>query len=203
MLPWGNNGDSSFQFFAPPVTQTNPGKRAPGKIRARWSNKTRYNPIKTKRSNTPETSVTNMDITDANKAKVPLSFKVCERFRPSCSFCKQNVSHPHPKSHIGQMEIGGGTYKYTKAKRGTYLLSDWDIPKLQSNPNSKPEVDKINMDKINLEHDNPQEEWIHITDLLILPATTDKEETATMEEKTDTETRYQQEEENYELQQKI
>ena len=73
VLPWLNNGNNPFQFSAPPVTQTNPRKRAPGKIRASWSNKARYNPIKTKRPNTPETSVTNMDIMD--KAKVPLQLK--------------------------------------------------------------------------------------------------------------------------------
>ena len=36
VLPWGNDGNSSFQFSAPPVTQTNPRKRVPHKIRARW-----------------------------------------------------------------------------------------------------------------------------------------------------------------------
>ena len=57
MLQLGN----TFQFSAPPVTQTKPRNRATGKIRARWSNKARYNPMKTKRSNTPEISVINMD----------------------------------------------------------------------------------------------------------------------------------------------
>ena len=36
---------NTFQFLAPPVTQTNPKKRVPGKVRARWSNEARYNPI--------------------------------------------------------------------------------------------------------------------------------------------------------------
>ena len=97
VLPWGNNGNSSFKFSAPPVRQTNPRKRAPSKIRARWSNKATCNPMKTKRPNTPETPVTNMDITDMDKAKVPLPVKVCKQFRPSCSFCKQNVLHHSPQ----------------------------------------------------------------------------------------------------------
>ena len=59
------------------------------------------------------------------------------------------------------------------------------------------------MDKVCLEHDNPQEEQIQVTDLLIPPPTMDKEEKATTEEKTDAETRYQQEEEKYKLQKKI
>ena len=71
VLQWGN----TFQFSAPPVTQTNPRKRAPGKIRARWSNMAIYNPMKTKRPNTPETSLTKMDMTDMDKVKVPLSVK--------------------------------------------------------------------------------------------------------------------------------
>ena len=60
--------------------------------------------------------------------------------------------------------------------------------KPQSNLDSKPEVDKINMD-------NPPQEQIQVTDSLILPPTMDKEEKATTEEKMDAETRYQQEEE--------
>ena len=75
VFPWSNNGNT-FQFCAPPMTQNNPRMRAPGKIRARWSNKTRYNPMKTKRPNTPEKSVTDMDITDMDKMKAPLSVKV-------------------------------------------------------------------------------------------------------------------------------
>ena len=96
VLQWGNNGDT-FQFSAPQVTQTNPRKRAPGKIRARWSNKARYNPIKTKRPNTPETSVTDMGTTELNKTEAPLSVKVCKRFGLFCSFCKQNILHPSPQ----------------------------------------------------------------------------------------------------------
>ena len=42
-----------FQFSVAPMVQNNPGKRAPGKVRARWSNKSRYNPMKAKRPNYP------------------------------------------------------------------------------------------------------------------------------------------------------
>ena len=48
VLPW-NNGNT-LQFSSPPMTQNNP-RKAPGKIRARWSNKSRYIPMKTKRPN--------------------------------------------------------------------------------------------------------------------------------------------------------
>ena len=59
----------AFQFLAPPVTQTNPQKRAPGKFRT-----------KIKRPNTPNLPMTNMDTTDSNKVEAPLSVKVCDRF---------------------------------------------------------------------------------------------------------------------------
>ena len=78
ILQW----DNSFQFSAPPVTQTNPRKRTPGKVRARWSNKARYYPMKTKRPNTPDLPETNMDMMDSDKVKAPLSVKVCNRFGP-------------------------------------------------------------------------------------------------------------------------
>ena len=78
------------------------------------------------------------------------------------------------------------------------------MPKPQSEPNSKLEVDKIDIDKLNLEQDNPREEWIKVTDSLIPPPTTSvEEEKATMEELMEMETKYQQEEEKYGLQQKV
>ena len=77
-----------------------------------------------------------------------------------------------------------GTYRYKKANGGTNLLADWNLPEPQSNPNSKLEVDTINMDTLCLEHDNPQEEHIQVTDSLIPPPATDREEKATAKEKT-------------------
>ena len=50
VLPW-NNGNT-FQFSAPPMISRNLRKRAPGKIRARQSSKSRYNPMKARRPNT-------------------------------------------------------------------------------------------------------------------------------------------------------
>ena len=44
VLPW-NNGNT-FQFFAPPMMSRNLERRASGEIRAKWSSKSRYNPIK-------------------------------------------------------------------------------------------------------------------------------------------------------------
>ena len=43
-----------FQLSAPPMMSRNPRKRTPGKIRARQSSKSRYNPMKMRRPNTQE-----------------------------------------------------------------------------------------------------------------------------------------------------
>ena len=96
VLQWCN----SFQFPTHQVTQTaqtNPGKRVPGKIRARWSIKARYIPTKMKRPNTLDLPLTYMDMIDSDKANGPLSVKVCDRFGPMCQFCKQSTQHPSPQ----------------------------------------------------------------------------------------------------------
>ena len=80
--------------------------------------------------------------------------------------------HPSPQESDWSDRDWTGRHTNTQKQTGeTSLLPQWYLPKPQSNPNSKPEVDKINMDKINLKHDNPQEELIQVTDLLILPPT--------------------------------
>ena len=156
--------------------------------------------MKTNRPNTPETSVTKMDTTDMDKTKVPLSVKGCRRFGPSCHFCKQSIQHPSPQQSDWSDRDWTGGHADTQKKTGeTNLLSDWDLPKSQSYLDSKLEVDKINMDRLSLKHDNLPEEQIQVTDLLIPPPTMDEEEKATTEKKMDVERRYQQEEEKYEL----
>ena len=90
----------SFLFPIHPVTkttQTNPGKMASGKIRARWSIKARYKPMRPKRPNTLDLALTNTDMMGSNKVMVSLSVKVCHRFGPMCQFCKQSTQHPSPQ----------------------------------------------------------------------------------------------------------
>ena len=82
-----------FKFSATPMTQNKARKRAPGKIRARWSNKSRCSPIKAKRLNTLEMTMTNLDTIDIDK-KAPLPVKICDRYGLSCSFCKQCTPNP-------------------------------------------------------------------------------------------------------------
>ena len=60
------------------------------------------------------------------------------------------------------------------------------------------------MNKLSLDHDNPQEEQIQVTDSLILPPTMDEEKKNTTQEKMDVETNNDwQEEEEFEIWQKI
>ena len=127
VLPW-NNGNT-FQFSAPHMTQNNPKKRAPGKIRARCSNKSRYNPMKAKRPNTPEMIMTNLDTIDKDK-NVPLLVKICDEYGPSCSFCRQEAPHPSPQeSDWSDKDWNGTRTKAQKETGETNLLSDWDLPK--------------------------------------------------------------------------
>ena len=91
--------------------------------------------MKTKRPNTPETPVTNMDITDMDKAKLPLSVKVCERFGPSCSFCKQNILHPSPQESDWLDRDWTAGHTNTQKQIGeTNLLSNWDLTKPNLTP---------------------------------------------------------------------
>ena len=114
-------------------------------------------------------TTTKLDNIDTDK-KVPLSVKICNRFGPSCSFCKQNILHPSPQESDWSDRDGTGTHKTTQKETGeTNLLSDWDLPKPQSESDRKPEVDKLDIDKLNFEQDSPKEEWIEITDLLTPP----------------------------------
>ena len=75
------------------------------------------------------------------------------------------------------------------------------MPKPQSEPNSKPEVEKLDIDMLHLEQDSLKEEQIEATNSLIPPPTmSEEEEKATTQEMMEVETRYQQEEEKYKLQ---
>ena len=89
-------------------------------------------------------------------------------------------------------------------------MLDWDLPKPQSEPDPRTEVDKLDIGKLHIEQDSPKEEQIKVTDsLMLLPMS--EEEKATMErimeetmgELTEANKRYQLEEEKYVLHQKV
>ena len=157
--------------------------------------------MKMKRPNTLDSPVPNMDMTDSIKAKVPFSVKVCNRFGTMCQFCKQSA--PHPSLQESDWMDGDWTGEQTKTQKSvgeTNLMSDWDLPSPQYNPNSEPvEIDKINIDKLSLDLDYPQEELVEIPNSLIPPPTTEEVEKTTTQEKTDLGTdSNQQEGEDYE-----
>ena len=116
VLPW-NNGNT-FQFSVPPMTQNNSRKRAPGKVRARWSNRSRYNPMKAKRPNTPGMTMTNLDIIDVDK-KVPLTSK---RYATGMDHLAHSASRvlliPYPKGQTGQIKIGMGQEQRHEKRQG-------------------------------------------------------------------------------------
>ena len=92
--------------------------------------------------------MTKLDNIDIDK-KVPLSVKICIRFGLSCSLCNHNILHPPPQESDWSDGDCTGAHKTTQKETGvTNLLSDWDLPKPQSKPDSKLEVDKLDMDKL-------------------------------------------------------
>ena len=69
--------------------------------------------------------------------KAPSPVKVCDRFGPSCSFCKQGAPHPSPQESDWSSKDWDGTRTKTrteiKKKAGeTNLLSDCNLPKPES-----------------------------------------------------------------------
>ena len=109
-LPW--NTGRTFQFFSPPNMPRNSRKRTPDKIRTRWSDKNRFNPIKTTRPNTPQKRVTELDAIGID-IEAPVPVKVCHKFRLLCSFCDQGTLNPLPQELDWSTEDRDGT----KAKR--------------------------------------------------------------------------------------
>ena len=113
--------------------------------------------MKMKRPNTQDVPVTNMDTTDLDKMKVPLSVKVCDRSTLMCQFCKQSALHPSSQeSDWTDEDWTGEQTEIQKPAVKTHLLSDMDLSSPQYNPNSKSEViDKINIDKLSIDPNNP------------------------------------------------
>ena len=86
-------------------------------------------------------------------------------------------------------------------KEETNLLMDWDLPKPQTDINQKTDVDVLALCKLQIGQNDPTEEQVDVTELLISPLTTKAPEK--MAEKTDNddltkvEKRDQQEEKKY------
>ena len=125
--------------------------------------------------------------------------KYVTRFGLSCLFCKQGTLHPSPQESDWLSEDWDVTKTETKKEtRETNLLSDWDSPKSQSEPDPRTEVDKLDIDKLHIEQDGPKEEHVEVT-ISLIPLPMSEEENATKEEATEelteVEKRYQLQEE--------
>ena len=78
--------------------------------------------MKAKRPNTPEMTMSNVDTIDVDK-KAPLPIKVCDRYGPSCSFCRQDAPHPLPQESDQSDEDWNGTRAKAQKETGeTNLL---------------------------------------------------------------------------------
>ena len=167
--------------------------------------KNRFNPIKTRRPNTPEAKVSDLDTIDAD-IETPVPVKSCDRFGLSCSYCKQGALHPSPQ----ESNWSSKDWDRTKATRKeqtkeTKLLLDWDLPKPQANINQKTDIDGLALGRLQIQQNVPKEEQVDVTESLIpLPTTKALEETTkkTDDELTRAEKRDQQEEEKYVMYQK-
>ena len=135
VLPW-NNGNT-FQFSALPW-QNNPRKRAPRKIRARWSNKSRYNPMKAKRPNTPEMTMTKLDNIDIDK-RMPLQLRYVTGMDCFVHSASRALLIPYPKSQIGQTKIGMGLKQRQEKRQGRQIYYQIGIC---PNPNPNPMQNK-------------------------------------------------------------
>ena len=66
------------------------------------------------------------------------------------------LPHSLPQESDWSDEDWDGTKAKAQKETGeTNLLSDWDLPKPQSEPNSKPKVDKLDIDKLHVEQNSP------------------------------------------------
>ena len=154
--------------------------------------------------------MTGLDAIDTDN-KPPSPIKIYERFRLSCSFCKQGTPHPSSQESDWSSKDWDGTKTEIKKEREeTNLLLDLDLPKPQSEPNPRTEVDKLDTDKLHIEQDSHMEERDEVpSSLVVLPISEDKmatmEETMeeTTEELTEAEKRYQLKEEKYAPHQRV
>ena len=131
-MPW--NDGSAFQFSALPKTSRYPRKRTTGKIRTKWSSRNRFDPIKTRRPNTPDIKVSELDkiYTDI---KAQIQTKACERFGLSCSYCEQGAPHPLPQESDWSSKDWDGTK--AKGKEETNSLMYCDTPEPQTDLDKK------------------------------------------------------------------
>ena len=88
------NSSTTPQFSTPPRPHHTTRKCTPGKTRTRWSShRHRFNPIKTNRYDTQNTTQDKL-----NKADIiqPTPKRTCKHSLSTCTYCKHDAPHPSP-----------------------------------------------------------------------------------------------------------
>ena len=58
-------------------------------------------------------------------------------------------------------------------------MSDWDLPKPQSEPDPTTDIDKLDIDKLHIEQDSPKEKQVKVTNSLIQLPMSEEEKATT------------------------
>ena len=115
------------------------------KIRTKWSGRNRFNPIKTRRANTPETKMSDLDKIDTD-IKAPKVMKACDTFGLSCSYCEQGALHSSPEELDWSSKDWDGTK--ARAKEDTNSLMDYNMPKPLTDIDQMMDVNEIAFSKL-------------------------------------------------------
>ena len=101
--------------------------------------------------------------------KAPIPTKPCDRFGLLFFYCGQVALHPSSQ----ELDWSSKDWNFTKAKtkEESNLLTDGNMPKLQTDIDQKMDVDEIPFSKLKIRQSDPKEEPVEVTDSLILPPT--------------------------------
>ena len=148
----------------PTTPPRNPRKHAPGKARTQWTNHNHcFNPIKTNGFNILGTNP--RDINKINIIKITPQ-KVCECFEATCSFCRQQVSHPLPD----QSDWSSKDWDGDKAKtREQNPIVKFDIPRPKPDNSTLDSVDSLPFQGLTIWTDRPDEKAPEVLTILIPP----------------------------------
>ena len=159
--PW--NDRNTFQFSTPPKIIRYLRRQTTGKIRTRWSGKNWFNPIRTRRPNTQDTKVSELNKVEI---KAPIPAKACDSFGLLCSYCEQGVLHPSPQELDWSSKDWDGDK--AKAREQNNLLLDFSDPKPETNTDQTTDIDKVAFSNLQIGQGNPKrEEPVEVMESLI------------------------------------
>ena len=139
-------------------------KQTTGKIRTRWSGRNRFNPIKMRRPNTPDTKVLELDKVEI---KTPIPTKAYDGFGLSCSYCKQGAPHPLPQEFNWSSEDWDGIK--AEVKEQTDSLIDLNEAKPLTNNDKIIDIDEVASSNLQIRQSDPKEELIEVMKSLTPP----------------------------------